>query len=615
MKYKPGSKNQCADALSRRPYPKLTESEQESVSKDAYSTHLEMGSELLDVINAVSTTAEVTFEHEPLPLVTTALAATGNVLASLEDVVSQQQICDDLKPIIRYLTTGDLPADEKQARRLVYESLYYMMENRALYHLYECRTKDINCAKGVTKQLVVPRLLRAEILKRMHDNNAHPGLTRFYMSLRERYYWNGMYAEAESYVKSCEVCQKTKYQTNLKKAPLKPLQIDEVFGRYHIDLVGPMPETKEGYRYILVIRESATYWVELYPLKTQTSSEIAEALLDTFFRFGPPRSLLSDAAANLLSEIIMILCKIFKVRKITTSAYSQSTNALSETFNKTIYQYLRAHCKDQTEWNKHLGALAFAYRATPCAESLGYSPIFLLTGHEMLLPCDLDMTISENAQYKSVDAETYVKQLLPRLETARKVASENLKKHQMDYKQKYDNKGTREPEFPVGTKVLLFTPKTKLGMNPKMTSKNTGPYEVIEQNVSNYTCRLRNLETGAETGTIHTNRLRKYHDRNEAQSTNQRQQGKTQGTTAQPSDTGTSPPSVTTTPTGSTPTEWYDIRRILQCQKRQGTMYYRVQWKQKGARPEWLPASDVTDRAKSEFHRTRTWAGKLKKRQ
>jgi hypothetical protein len=220
------------------------------------------------------------------------------------------------------------------------------------------------------------------------------------------------------------------------------------------------------------------------------------------------------------------------------------------------------------------------------------------------------MTVSDKDTYKSVDAENYVKQLLPRLELARKVAEENIKKHQEVYKEKYDRKGTREPEFPVGTKVLLFTPKTKLGFNRKMTTKYSGVFEVIEQ-LPNYTCRLRDCETGKEhPGTVHTNRLKKFYEKDEKQEEKQ-VKSKTQETQSPPSDSKKSQPSGATT-LQATQSDWYEIKRILQCQKRRGEKYYKVLWKQEGARPEWVHGNDVNNFAKSEFHRTRTWNGKLK---
>jgi len=40
--------------------------------------------------------------------------------------------------------------------------------------------KSVNRAKGVIKQLVVPKQLRPQIVHSMHDDNGRPGLTRFY---------------------------------------------------------------------------------------------------------------------------------------------------------------------------------------------------------------------------------------------------------------------------------------------------------------------------------------------------------------------------------------------------------------------------------------------------
>ena len=86
---------------------------------------------------------------------------------------------------------------------------------------------------------------------------------------------------------------------------------------------------------------------------------------------------------------------------------------------------------------------------------------------------------------------------------------------------------------------------------------------------------------------------------------------KTQETHSPPRDKKKSRPSDAPTPQ-ATQSDWYEIKRILQCQKRRGEMYYKVLWKQKGAKPEWIHGNDVNNFAKSEFHRTRTWTGKLK---
>jgi hypothetical protein len=104
--------------------------------------------------------------------------------------------------------------------------------------------------------------------------------------------------------------------------------------------------------------------------------------------------------------------------------------------------------------------------------------------------------------------------------------------------------------------------------------------------------------------------LKRYFDKDDSEN-EKKAKSKTQETPSPPSDTKKSQPSDAPTPQ-ATQSDWYEIKRILQCQKRRGEMYYKVLWKQKGAKPEWIHGNDVNNFAKSEFHRTRTWTGKLK---
>ena len=46
------------------------------------------------------------------------------------------------------------------------------------------------------------------------------------------------------------------------------------------DLVGPLPETKTGNQYILVVANCFTRWVEVFPLPNQEASTVAVKLVD-----------------------------------------------------------------------------------------------------------------------------------------------------------------------------------------------------------------------------------------------------------------------------------------------------------------------------------------------
>lgn len=76
------------------------------------------------------------------------------------------------------------------------------------------------------------------------------------------------------------------------------------FSRIAMDMVGPLPPTDEGYRYILTICDYGTRYPEAFPLKTTTSVDVAEALLEMFARTGIPDEILTDRGSNFTSVVI-----------------------------------------------------------------------------------------------------------------------------------------------------------------------------------------------------------------------------------------------------------------------------------------------------------------------
>ena len=60
------------------------------------------------------------------------------------------------------------------------------------------------------------------------------------------------------------------------------LIIGELFSRVAMDIVGHLPKTKRGYRYVLVLVDYATRYPEAILLKSFTADVIAEKLVEVF---------------------------------------------------------------------------------------------------------------------------------------------------------------------------------------------------------------------------------------------------------------------------------------------------------------------------------------------
>src|SRR5207248_1926687 len=143
------------------------------------------------------------------------------------------------KPILSYLSTGELPTNDKAARRIIFESENYFIQNEILYHLYRRKSSKASAvAYPITEQMVIPLSLRVEVMRQFHDNG-HRNHERTYQSINTKYYWATLYRDVRKYVRSCNFCQKTNPATHPKRIHLKPWEIEGVWDRIHTDILGP----------------------------------------------------------------------------------------------------------------------------------------------------------------------------------------------------------------------------------------------------------------------------------------------------------------------------------------------------------------------------------------
>ena len=95
--------------------------------------------------------------------------------------------------------------------------------------------------------------------------------------------------------------------------------------------MGPLPITSRGCKYILVITDKFSKWVEAFPLRVIDSETLAKVLVDEVVcRYGIPFTLHSDQGANLISEVITSLCKQLGIERTRTTAYHPQSNGQVE---------------------------------------------------------------------------------------------------------------------------------------------------------------------------------------------------------------------------------------------------------------------------------------------
>jgi hypothetical protein len=104
------------------------------------------------------------------------------------------------------------------------------------------------------EQLVVPLSLRQALLQAHHESPTagHLGIRSTYLRLRERYFWVSMRADVEQWVRSCRLCSARQYSTTFSPGNLQPVLVHYIGQLWAMDVVGPLPITANGNRFILV---------------------------------------------------------------------------------------------------------------------------------------------------------------------------------------------------------------------------------------------------------------------------------------------------------------------------------------------------------------------------
>ena len=77
------------------------------------------------------------------------------------------------------------------------------------------------------------------------------------------------------------------------------------------DILEPLPQSKQGNKYILIVTDYFIKWVEAYPLVNQEAVTVSEILIPEFIsRFEVPLILHSDQGRNFESAVSSEMCKL-----------------------------------------------------------------------------------------------------------------------------------------------------------------------------------------------------------------------------------------------------------------------------------------------------------------
>ena len=317
--------------------------------------------------------------------------------------------------------------------------------------------------------LVVAKSLVPEVLSALHygPSAGHLGVTKTLGKVRERFYWLGQREDVEDWLQHCVKCSTSKAAKAGPRAPLVSCVPGYPLERVAIDILGPLPETENHNKYIMVVADYFTKWTESYTLPNQEARTVAQKLVDEFIcRFGAPERIHTDQGRNFESALFKEMCALLGVEKTRTTPYHPIGDGMLERFNRSLAAMLSKYVNENHRtWDIHLPKVMMAYRSS-AHESTKFPPFRLMFGRDVRLPADLMFGRTPN--YADGYPE-YVRELRERLEKAHELARAHIGAAQYRQKEYYDRRAGGEP-YAVGDRVWLYTPVIKKGQTAKLHS-------------------------------------------------------------------------------------------------------------------------------------------------
>ena len=365
---------------------------------------------------------------------------SGVILNSNVDVQHEQQLDNDIRTVIKFVNQGKRPSERQirrhnpRIRRLLWQYPKLVLHNDILYR------KKKDKLGNYRLQLVVPSSLVPRVLQELHGDpsSGHFGAHRTLQRAESMCYWPFMNKEITDFCNTCTACESFRLPNPKYQAPLQPISTTRPLEMVFAD-IAELPITRRGFRYILVVTDHFSKYVNIYPMKDQTASTIGKHLFDDYVKeHGVPEILHTDQGRQFESRLVQELCNKLGIKKSRSTSYHPQGAGIVERCNRTIKDQLAKYISDQGgEWDTHINQLQLAYN-TSTHSTTGLTPYFVMHGREARIPASI--TCSSPPPLMGSSMLEYTANLTDRLRKAWEFTREKTKQQQQQQKQHYDKR-------------------------------------------------------------------------------------------------------------------------------------------------------------------------------
>ena len=441
----------------------------------------------------------------------------GQLTRSLDELKTQQEQDPVLNVILATMKAGAGRPDWKELspQRPEVKSYWRLwnsleLKDDVLYYRWESVTGG-----DPVLLRVLPETMRRDAWQQLHVDHGggHMGAQKTMGKLRARFFWVGQRLDVKRWCESCPTCQSKKGPSVKRRAPMKQYNVGYPGERVAIDVLGPLPESSSGNRYLLVLMDYFTKWPEAYALPNQEATTVATAMLQGFVsRFGIPHELHSDQGRNFESAVFKGMCDMLGVTKTRTTPLHPQSDGMVERYNRTIGNQLAMYAEDNpADWDQHVPLLLLAYRSA-VHDVTRETPAKLMLGRELTLPIDFFYGLPESRNTSHTLPE-YLNMLETTMQKVHEFARRNITRMSNNAKARYDLRASSH-QYDPGDRVWLYNPQRKKGISPKLTCPWKGPYVIVSR-INDVVYRLKE-EGRAKQLVVHMDRLKPFHGSHES---------------------------------------------------------------------------------------------------
>ncbi|KAK5786888.1 hypothetical protein PVK06_041536 [Gossypium arboreum] len=258
--------------------------------------------QLADALATLASMFKASKEAEIMPLKMSIYEVPAHCCSIEKEADGQPWFYD----ILKYIKNQSYPeqAHENDKRTIRRMATGFVLDGDILYK----RGKDqilLRCVDDVEAR---------KILGDIHEGICGTHANGFSMArkiMRLGYYWLTMESDCISFARKCHKCQIYGDKIHVASSPLHVMTSPWPFSMWGIDVIGPIsPKASNGHRFILVVIDYFTKWIEAASFANVTRTAVCKFLKkEIICRYSLPERIISDNATNLNNKMMKEVCE------------------------------------------------------------------------------------------------------------------------------------------------------------------------------------------------------------------------------------------------------------------------------------------------------------------